>query len=353
MLSDINFAFPRLAALMIWLAIVLVTSTAGAVVAERALFFVGEARRRRFEARYVPLVRAALADDLGAQRDLVASPRRDRLGIATLLIAPLIDNRDPLRIARVREFIASIQLAGYANRLVASRLWWRRALGLRALGLLQAVDRTPLVVAALDDRNVDVRAAALDALADLRDPSSLPAIVVRLHDSSLPRGRRAAALAAFGAAAEPMLLDLSAVDSHNRVKYARALGICGTAASRPTLREWAAEAATEVRSAAYDALASIGLDAEAARLAIAALEDADPGVRAAAARALKGWSGASEAAPRLARHLDDTWAVAMPAARALQSMGDAGIVELRAFAVRTDLAGTLARQMLWEAHLPC
>ena len=59
MLSDVVL-FTRLAPLVVWLAAVLALSTAGAVIAERTLFAIREARRRRFEARYVPLVRRAL-----------------------------------------------------------------------------------------------------------------------------------------------------------------------------------------------------------------------------------------------------------------------------------------------------
>ena len=39
-----------------------------------------------------------------------------------------------------------------------------------------------------------------------------------------------------------------------------------------------------------------------------------------AAYALRGWQGPGDAAARLAAHLDDTWAVAVRAARSLQSM---------------------------------
>jgi len=39
----------------------------------------------------------------------------------------------------------------------------------------------------------------------------------------------------------------------------------------------------------------------------------------------------------------------VPAARSLRSMGESGMIALQASAGRTDLAGVLARQMLWEA----
>jgi HEAT repeat protein len=129
--------------------------------------------------------------------------------------------------------------------------------------------------------------------------------------------------------------------------------MCGTAVCRPVLCRWTEDARPQVRAAALSALAHVGLDQHAAFIAIAALEDEAPDVRAAAARALEGWSGPGEAAGYLARHLDDTWIVASSAARSLQSIGTTGLAELRTCAGRADLAGLLARQMLWEARVSC
>ena len=221
-------------------------------------------------------------------------------------------------------------------------------MALRALGAMQAADHTGAIVAALDDSNNDVRNTALDALADMQNPASLPAIVVRLHDASLHRARRGAVLAAFGRQCEPFLLDLAAVDPEHRLNYALALGICGTAAARPILCEWSGDARAAVRAAAMEALSRIGVDRASVPFAIAALEDGDATVRAMAAAALHGCADRDTAAS-LARHLDDTWAVAVRAARSLQTMEAAGRAELEARATGDGLPALLARQMLWEA----
>ena len=181
----------------------------------------------------------------------------------------------------------------------------------------------------------------------MRDLAALPAIVVRVHDTSLPRGRRGAALKAFGSDGEPFLLELAEVDPANRLNYIHALAICGTARSRPVLCRWTRDPRLDVRAAAFEALAYVGLDDESARVAIEGLESDDAPVRAMAAYALRGWQGPGDAAARLAPHLDDTWAVAVRAARTLQSMGPAGSVELQARASGSDIGGLLARQMLW------
>lgn len=72
-----------------------------------------------------------------------------------------------------------------------------------------------------------------------------------------------------------------------------------------------------------------------------------------AAYALQGWTGDGNAAARLARHLEDAWPVAIRAARSLRTMGPGGLSELQAHATRPDLAGILARQMLWSGAAPC
>ena len=341
--------FARLSPLLVWAAAATALAMAAAVILERAEFGIQQALDRRLTRRYRPLVQRALEGDDTARDELLRAPARHRITLAWLVIEPLIEDRDPVRIAKARALVEAISLLPVADRHLRSRLWWRRARALRALGLIQARDHTAQLVAALDDPHSDVRAAALDGLADMHDLAALQAIVVRVHDTSLHRGRRGAALKAFGSDSEPFLLELSEVDSANRLNYIHALAICGTARSRPVLCRWTRDTRIEVRATAFEALAYVGLDDEAARVAIEGLESDDPQVRAMAAYALRGWQGHADAAARLAPHLDDTWAVAVRAARTLQSMGPAGAAELQARASRPDIGGLLARQMLWQA----
>ena len=341
------------ARLLLWLSVSLVLAMTAIVVAERAVVVAIRARGRQLEGRYRPLVADALAGHHAAIERIGATPARHRLAIARILIEPLVHDRDPARIARTRAIVGALSFTAIADRYLRSWLWWRRAVALRALGVLQLRDRTAAVVGALDDPHADVRAAALDALSYLHDPASLPAIVVRLHDASLHPARRLAALAAFGPACESFLLDLAEVDPAHLENYAQALGLCGTHRSRPVLARWTQDARPEVRAAAFEALAGVGVDTEVASLAIEALESEDEVVRAAAAHSLNGWTGSANAAGPLARHLDDVWPVAVRAAQSLRSMGSAGIVELEARASRSDLPGLLARQMLSAAGAPC
>jgi len=343
----------QVTAIMATVSMVMAALSLTVVIAERSSVALWLFRRRRSERRYLPIIRRALEGDDAACHTLAACPTRHRLLVAELMIRPLIHDHDPDRIARTRTIVRAMSLVDDADRYLQSWLWWRRALALRALGLTQIRERTASIVAALDDPNPDVRGAALDALADLKDPASLQAVVVRLNDLSLHRGRLAAAVAAFGSECEPFLLDLARVDPVHRANYARALGFCGSARARPDLALWTADTRVEVRAAAFESLAHVGLDHRSAALAIDGLESADAAVRAMAAKALKGWTGSREAAAHLARHLGDTWPVAISAGRSLQSMGAPGLVELQAAAARSDLAGLLARQMLWEEAAEC
>ena len=322
-----------------------------AVAMERA-FMAHLARRARYvEDRYRRLVSRALAGDDAARDALAKAPSRYRVDIASMLIVPLIEDRDPQRIARTRAVVEVMSIVPLADRYLRSWWWWRRAIALRALGLIQMADRTPQIVAALDDGNADVRAAALDSLRDLHNREALQAIVVRLNDASLHAGRRAAALAAFGSESEALVLELAQAHSGERAHYARALKFCGTARSRATLCEWTFDERPDVKAAALDALARVGLDDCAARRALECLEHANPRVRAMAAHALRGWTGSPFTASQLARHLDDVWSVAVRSAHSLRSMRPYGLEALRVRAQRDGVAGVLARQMLWEEQV--
>jgi HEAT repeat protein len=323
-----------------------------AVLVERTYIGLRQLRWRYLERRYSGLLAAGLEGDRAALTELIESPPRHRYSLAMMLARPLIGDRSPDRIAKTRALAKAMFLMDLADWYLHSPLWWRRALALRGLGMIQSIEHTKEMIAALDDDHDGVRAAALDALADLRNPASLPAIVVRLNDATLHRGRRFAALAAFGDQCEPLLLDLAAIDPAHRANYARALAISGTARARAALCEWVRDGRPDVRVAALRALAHVRLDDHAAAVVRAALDDEDGSVRAAACEALYGWQGDDGTVRRVAHLLDDDWAVAWQAARALSAMGEAGRSALEARASQPQLPGLLARQMLWQAARP-
>ena len=346
-LPDLTVAAASLLRIGFFVAVIL----AVAVIIERIVVAALAWRDRLLEARYHGLARRALAGEEAAAAALAACPARHRLYLARLLLTPLIDDRNPARIARTRAIVQAMSIVPIADRYLGSWWWWRRAIALRALGVMQMSDRTAQIIAALDDPHGDVRAAALDALTDLRNRASLQAIVVRLLDTSLPPGRSFAALTAFGSASEAFLIELAGLDFPHRTHYIRALALCGTSRSRGSLVHWTRDLRPDVQAAALEALAAVGLDDAGTARAIACLQHRDPAVRAMAALALGRAASGPEVATQLARHLDDDWEVAVPAARSLRSIRPHGLEALRACSGRSGLSGVLARQMLWEAEL--
>jgi hypothetical protein len=181
--------------LLLTVGVALALAMLSTVVLERALSALRQGRRHSLERRFMPVIDRALAGCAAAKRELAATPRRHRIMLFQLLIEPLVEDRDPHRVARTRIILRSMFVRRIADRHLRSWWWWRRATALRALGLIQVKHRTARIIAALDDPHPDVRAAALEALADLKDPASLRAIVARMNDASLPWERRVAALA--------------------------------------------------------------------------------------------------------------------------------------------------------------
>jgi len=340
-------AFTRISYVMLAATAYLAAVLVSAILAERIMAGLLHMRRRQVERHYQPVVERALHADPQARQALAASPSRHQLLIARLLILPLIDNRDPGRVADTRAILVAMSFVPTVHRYLRSRRSWRKALALHVLGLLQARDHTAAIVDALDDPELIVRSAALDALTDLQDPAALPAIVVRLHDESLPHGRRISALTAFGSQSEPLILELLTVDPKHAVNYAQALALCGTHQSRSVLCRLTTDPRPEVRTAAFKALAHVGLNETAAGCAVAAFDSSNAHVRAAAAAALRGWTAEPAVVAQLANRLDDQWEVAVRAAQSLRSMGAPGLAELQARAERQDTAGELARYMLW------
>lgn len=308
-----------------------------------------EARRRSLVSRYRPVIDEALGSDSPLATDAVTRiPRRHRPLLGSLVLAPL---------HAVRGGYAT-RAAVLANRLglvevwredLRSRRWWHRSEAALALGLLQDQAAVPALLALLDDAHEQVRAAAIDALGQIGDPSAIAPLLSRMSDPTRhERARLVQALRGFGADASAALLAHGASSPPDRPLVATILSFIGGAAAREPLLHWAGADDPETRASAWRALAAIGLDERAFYHALKGLGDDDPAVRAAAAAALAR-SGRVDAAPHLARHLDDDWAVAAQSARALATLGADGRAALSArVAHGPGLGHDLARQLLWE-----
>jgi hypothetical protein len=93
----------RVALWAVWIGLAVAAAIAVAVIVERLGQIAHERLVRRLRRRYGPAIERALHGDAEAFDTLVRSPSRYRLELARLLIFPLVNDRNPERIALARE----------------------------------------------------------------------------------------------------------------------------------------------------------------------------------------------------------------------------------------------------------
>lgn len=319
------------------------------LVAQRLVRAAAGRRKRTLLARYGPIVAAALdGDRMSLAVAIRVIPRRHRPLVGSLVLAPLQVVRGGHN-TRAAELADGLQLTGRWRTDLRSRRWWHRSEAALALGQLRDQAAVPALLGLLDDEHEQVRAAAIDAVGQIGDPSAIAPLLLRMSDPTRhERARLVQALRGFGPAATAALLAHGAAVPTDRTLVATIVSFVGGAAAREPLLQWAAGDDPATRAAAWRALAAVGLDERAFYHALKGLDDHDAAVRAAAGQALAR-SGRVDAAPHLARHLDDEWVVAAQSARALAALGAAGRSELSARLARgPGLGHELAQQMLWE-----
>jgi HEAT repeat protein len=309
-------------------------------------------RRQRLIAKCRPLVDALLLPrpPSGLVKTLGNELRGHRDVLTELLIAPA-------RVATggvidvLRAAAAELGLIDRWRRELTNRRWWVRADAARSLGLLKEPSSVDLLVATLDDDHEEVRAAGVEGLTHILDPRTVPVLVSKLPDQSRhQRVRLIEALHRFGSVAVAPVLAYEREHPEDRAMLAQLLGVIADPAAIEPLARWMDDERSPVRAAAMQALGLVGVDQRTYYHALRALSsDSDPEVRAMAAWAL-GRSGRKEAAPYLAKRLQDEWIVAAHSATALRALGAAGIAVLRGVADDKGVAGDLARQILFEVR---
>lgn len=320
------------------------------LIGQRLVRAAVESRRRTLLERYRPLVDAALGSDSPrALEAIVAVPAHHRDVAAELVLATLRVVRGAQN-SRARVVAHHLQLTAQWRSDLGSRLWWRRAEAALALGLLQDRSAAAPLAGLLDDEHEQVRAAAIDALGQIGDPWAIRPLLARIGDPTRhERARLVQALRAFGEDAARALVQHGQRHERDRAVVATILSFVGGAPAAGPLLEWSSSEDAETRTAAWSALAAIGLDERGFYHAIKALNAGEASVRAAAARALSR-TGREDAVPQLAGRLDDDWEVAAQSARALARLGTPGLDALRRRIKDGDGLGCeLARQVLWES----
>lgn len=220
-----------------------------------------------------------------------------------------------------------------------------------ALGMIRDAASVPALLALLDHHHDQVRAAAIDALGQLGDPSALGALVARMgRPVRYERARVVQALQAFGPDVAEALIGHARTHPKERALVAVVLADVSGPGAASALLDWTADADPVIRAAAWRALAIIGLSDRAFYHALKALRDDHSDVRAGAARAVAR-TGRADATDYLAQLLDDDWDVAAAAALGLRRMGPRGQATLQVRAAGSPGLGyDLARQVLWESE---
>jgi HEAT repeat protein len=227
------------------------------------------------------------------------------------------------------------------------RRGWRRATAAFALGDMGSARAVPQLIAAMDDRDREVRTAAARSLGRLDAVSAAPRLVEALASGAVPRAVAGQALIAIGPAAATELHPLlSSPDESMRRAAAEVLGLIGGGAEAPLLAAAAMDPAAEVRGAALRALGKVGGKAESG-VVREALDDRVPFVRTAAAHAAAGMGDRAAVPALIEQARSDGYDPALAASRALSALDPRGLIE----AAERDQAGPFLRQAATRAML--
>ncbi len=177
------------------------------LILQRSLLEWRARRALRLAERYRPFIADWYAADAGTPAPAIFAsvPRRHRATVGMLLTQPLQAFSGEM-VDRSRALLENLGLVATWNRELQHRRWWRRAQAAGQLGLARVPQAIPELIARLDDDHDEVRAAALDALARIGDPSVIPALIAQLRGSRHQRARVIGALREFGPAASVALV---------------------------------------------------------------------------------------------------------------------------------------------------
>jgi HEAT repeat protein len=329
----------ELASLVLALGAVL---TLAVLIARRTFLARADRRRREAEKRLRPL---AIAIVEGEQVELTIEDAEAPI-LAEIMArysrALQGDSRDRIAAFFEQQGQVERELARLAHR-----RGWRRAAAAFALGDMGSPQAVPPLIAALDDRDREVRTAAARSLGRLGAVDAAPRLVEALASGAVPRAVAGQALIAIGPAAAAELHPLlGGTEESVRRAAAEVLGLIGGAAEAPLLADAARDPAAEVRGAALRALGKVGGKAESG-VVRDALRDRVPFVRTAAAHAAAGL-GDREAVPLLVEQARrDRYDPALAASRALVSLDPRGLTE----AAERNEAGPFLRQAATRAML--
>jgi HEAT repeat protein len=318
----------------------------------------------RDPAALVPLL--ALMDDksLEVRRRVlqVIEPMLD--GRAGDVLTQALDDKDDEIRVRAAGYLGVLGIKTAVPRLLALTVEGvdpdLRLTAIRSLGRIGDPRATDTLVALLRDGKGAPQLEAADALANLKDPRSIPVLLELALDEGFG-GRRSALTALRGPLrgkptgkevdrARGLLEKLAASDDHVLALDAvDALAALADKRSLPVLEKLAKDAPHDLRRVALETLGNYG-DAKVTATLKAALADDDDGIRGAAAWSLGKLAARAESAALVKAARDRGFATPVNAVAALARLGkDAPLDDLLAMAshrnpyVRANAATALAR----------
>lgn len=271
----------------------------------------GEAMTEAVE-ELVKEARAALVDDLKSDQPAVRGIAAFRMGKYNLpnalaAIKPLLKDKDPQVQQRAAVGLVLLQqsaddLRPLIRKAVADTDTEVRLAALETLATMKDAQASKLAAKALEDPQITVRRTAVLMLGKIGDPAAVPALAKAVDDTDVITARNAAyALADIKSTESIELLnELAGVADHpSRVWIAVALHRAGQPGSAKRLQKLMADSDAKIRRQVVTILPDLS-DFDPTDLMIAALSDEDPQVGKKARAYL-----AQSASPRAQKALKD------------------------------------------------
>ena len=316
----------RTSDVVIWLAGVIATGGLLPV----AYVAVREVRRRRATALALNKVQQAQAllqtvDATGIESAAAALRKFD---VTTLerTIEGLLQDGDATRHGIATQLAVALRIVErYVDRARTAAAWAERAHAVQMLGNLALSSCVPALSAVLRDKYEDasIRAAAGEALAKIKDPDAVPALVkemLEVDEHATPL--LAEAVVHFGPLATREVLGLLADQDHPQVRIwaARILGSIGDLSAIEPLISRLRDRQELLRVAVADALGGFKDRRALQPLTQVMLRDPAPQVRAHAAAAVGQIAGEEAAGVLIAAFSDPDFATRLRAIEAFESM---------------------------------
>ncbi len=229
-----------------------------------------------------PAVLELIEGDATASEDLTGTEAQ---AFESLLGRYAVSLRGEARARITRWFETHGAVERELERLTDPRAW-RRAQAAFALGDMGSAAAIPALVAALQDRNSDVRSAATRSLGHLRATEAIEPAIHAAIAQRVPRSVVTAAAIEMGA---PVAHELPPLFDHEEARVRSAavelFGLLDISGDAEPIVASLGDPSPRVRAAAATALERVA-DASAAASVRTALSDSDASVRAAAATAL-------------------------------------------------------------------